>query len=118
MILCPQASMRSLVRGGLGLALLTAAACTGSIDKDETGGPDGERAAGTPGSPGAGVGTGGSPGAPGSTTPGGTTPGGAGSTPVDPNAAGPRPLRRLTRREFNNTVKDLLGGRWRRRTRS
>jgi hypothetical protein len=28
---------------------------------------------------------------------------------VDPNAAGPRPLRRLDRREYNNTVRDLLG---------
>ena len=27
----------------------------------------------------------------------------------DPNAAGPRPLFRLTRREYNNTVHDLLG---------
>ena len=41
------------------------------------------------------------PGQPG--TPG--TPGAAG----DPNAAGPMPLRRLTRREFNNTIRDLLG---------
>jgi hypothetical protein len=27
----------------------------------------------------------------------------------DPNAVGPRPLQRLTRREYNNTVRDLLG---------
>lgn len=27
----------------------------------------------------------------------------------DPNAVGPRPLRRLTHREYNNTVRDLLG---------
>jgi Protein of unknown function (DUF1592)/Protein of unknown function (DUF1588)/Protein of unknown function (DUF1595)/Protein of unknown function (DUF1585)/Protein of unknown function (DUF1587) len=31
------------------------------------------------------------------------------ATPADPNAAGPLPLRRLTRREYNNTVRDLLG---------
>jgi hypothetical protein len=29
--------------------------------------------------------------------------------PGDPNAAGPMPLRRLTNREYNNTVRDLLG---------
>jgi hypothetical protein len=29
--------------------------------------------------------------------------------PTDPNAAGPMPLRRLNRREYNNTVRDLLG---------
>ncbi len=29
--------------------------------------------------------------------------------PSDPNAAGPMPLRRLNRREYNNTVRDLLG---------
>jgi hypothetical protein len=36
-------------------------------------------------------------------------PGGDQSTPADPNAAGPMPLRRLTHREYNNTVRDLLG---------
>jgi hypothetical protein len=30
-------------------------------------------------------------------------------TPADPNAAGLMPLRRLTNREYNNTVRDLLG---------
>jgi len=30
-------------------------------------------------------------------------------TPADPQAAGPMPLRRLTHREYNNTVRDLLG---------
>ena len=29
--------------------------------------------------------------------------------PADPNAAGPMPLLRLNRREYNNTVRDLLG---------
>jgi hypothetical protein len=29
--------------------------------------------------------------------------------PADPNAAGPMPLRRLTAREYNNTIRDLLG---------
>ena len=36
---------------------------------------------------------------------GGADPG----TPADPQAAGPMPLRRLNHREFNNTVRDLLG---------
>ena len=30
-------------------------------------------------------------------------------TPADPNAAGLMPMRRLTNREYNNTVRDLLG---------
>jgi hypothetical protein len=42
------------------------------------------------------------PGSPGS-------PGSPGGPPPDPNAAGPQPLRRLDRREYNNTVRDLLG---------
>lgn len=41
--------------------------------------------------------------------PGGPGSGGAGGVSLDPNAAGPRPLSRLTRREYNNTVRDLLG---------
>ncbi len=34
---------------------------------------------------------------------------GATSVAIDVNAAGPRPLSRLSRREYNNTVRDLLG---------
>jgi hypothetical protein len=34
---------------------------------------------------------------------------GPGVDPGDPNAVGPMPLRRLNRREYNNTVRDLLG---------
>ena len=49
-----------------------------------------------------GIGSGGSSERPGATPPG-SSPG------SDPNAAGPMPLRRLTRREYNNTVRDLLG---------
>ena len=33
----------------------------------------------------------------------------SGTLPLDANAAGPRPLMRLSRREYNNTVHDLLG---------
>jgi hypothetical protein len=40
-----------------------------------------------------------------------TAPGlpGAPTGPIDPDAAGPQPLRRLDQREYNNTVRDLLG---------
>lgn len=43
---------------------------------------------------------------------GGAGTGGSASQPgpgSDPNAVGPRPLTRLSRREYNNTVRDLLG---------
>ncbi len=40
---------------------------------------------------------------------GGTSSGGGVGPGSDPNAVGPRPLSRLTRREYNNTVRDLLG---------
>src|SRR5260370_1399748 len=36
-------------------------------------------------------------------------PGNPRSTPGDPRAAGPMPLRRLSNREYDNTVHDLLG---------
>jgi hypothetical protein len=39
---------------------------------------------------------------------GGTGTGGSGA-PADPNAAGVMPMQRLTNREYNNTVRDLLG---------
>jgi hypothetical protein len=62
----------------------------------------------------------GSPGTGSSTPPGGTTPpggiippgggsvGSGSTTPADPNTAGTMPLLRMTRREYNNTVRDLL----------
>lgn len=41
---------------------------------------------------------------------GGSSAGGAtGPSASDPNAVGPRPLTRLSRREYDNTVRDLLG---------
>src|SRR5438445_12302811 len=55
---------------------------------------------------------------PGSGMPGNTNTGGGGSgnpinpgmsKPADPNAAGLMPLTRLTRREYNNTIRDLFG---------
>lgn len=42
-------------------------------------------------------------------TPAGAGTAGVGVDPGDPNAVGPMPLRRLNRREYNNTVRDLLG---------
>jgi hypothetical protein len=40
---------------------------------------------------------------------GGSSAGTTASSMVDPNAAGPMPMLRLTNREYNNTVRDLLG---------
>jgi hypothetical protein len=71
---------------GIGVSLAALVACDGAID-GATGGPGGSG----PGPlNGAGNGSGGSVG-------------------VNANGAGPRPLYRLTRREYNNTVRDLLG---------
>jgi len=79
-------------------ALLLAVGCTGSIN--EPGDPNSPN----PGSTGNGNGNGNPTGKP-STGGTGVVPG----NPGDPNAAGPMPLRRMTRAEFNNTVRDLLG---------
>src|SRR5438445_13349789 len=90
---------------------LAAGACTANISSP--GGGSGPK----PGEPGyvpPGMGPGATPGAAGTSSVAG--PGGPGivgvndpGTPADPLAAGPRPLRRLTHREYNNTVRDLLG---------
>jgi hypothetical protein len=74
------------------------AGCTGQIFGDNASGGD---------LPGASNGSGGS----GSTGVGGNGVVGSagGGTPLDPNAAGPMPLRRLSHIEYNNTVADLLG---------
>jgi hypothetical protein len=58
---------------------------------------------GGPGGPGSGPGPGPGPGNNGNGN------GGSPGAPADPNAAGPLPLQRLTNREYNNTVRDLLG---------
>ena len=71
---------------GVGISLATLAACDGAID-------------GNAGTGGAGPGPGNGAG----------TTGNGGSVAVGANAVGPRPLYRLTRREYNNTVRDLLG---------
>jgi hypothetical protein len=84
------------------LVLLIAAGCTGKIGN---GGP------GVPGGSSTGVGGGGSAlGGRGGVSTGAAA--GTGTNPADPgdpNAAGPMPLRRLNRSEYNNTVRDLLG---------
>ena len=81
--------------------------CTADISGSGNGSKPGDPGYMGPGGPGltggagsSGVGGGGVVGVPG---------GGDPSTPADPLAAGPMPLRRLTHREYNNTVRDLLG---------
>ncbi|HET6281757.1 MAG TPA: DUF1592 domain-containing protein [Polyangia bacterium] len=77
-----------LVRATLLTVTVAATGCSGQV--------------GEPGSPT----PGGSP--PGVTPPGGGGTGGTGAV-ADPNAAGAMPLQRLTNREYDNTVRDLLG---------
>jgi hypothetical protein len=96
------------------LAVLGAGAgCQGSIGDAAGSGPRAPGATGPGGQqqPGASGPGGSGPGAsnpgPGGITPPGATPGGG--APADPTAAGPMPLLRLSRREYNNTVRDLLG---------
>jgi hypothetical protein len=82
-----------------GLAL--SAACTGQIG--DTRDPSG----GGPSTAGGGASAGG----PSTGTDGGNSSANGGGTSAsgDPNAAGPMPMLRLTNREYNNTVRDLLG---------
>ena len=83
----------------LAAGVLLASACSGEIDR-----PGRTR---RPGNAGPGD-TPGSPGEPG--TPGGPGGSGTGPQPSDaPNVPGPAPLRRLSLREYSNTVRDLLG---------
>ena len=105
--------MRSLFgqacrKAGAGVATaLFLASCTGNIvGKDGAGSSSNTPGSGSGGgaSPGSGGGVGPGPAGPG---PGPAGPSGAsGCTTVDP---GPSPLRRLTRVEYDNTVRDLLG---------
>jgi hypothetical protein len=104
------ARRRSVSLAALSLGLLSLG-CVGAIDPGEgIGGPG-------PKGPGTGMndprGNTGSTGG-GQVTPpgggsGGTTGGGNPMGGGDPTAAGPTPLRRLDHREYNNTVRDLLG---------
>jgi hypothetical protein len=98
--------MRAIKLGCVISALAAVSACQADIAGDGPGGPNG---AGGSANPGGGSGplvdTNGD-GIP-------DSPAGGGSGPVfmpgDPNAVGPMPLRRLNRREYNNTVRDLFG---------
>ena len=101
----------------------SAGGCNGSIGDSGASGSSGGGTVGPGGSilPGGGAGTGNGSSGNGSTGNGGTGTGngsgngsgsiggGSSGAPADPNAAGPMPLRRLTSREYNNTVRDLLG---------
>jgi hypothetical protein len=97
--------------GCLVFAAVALSACQGDISGGSNTAGSGAAGPGGPGS------TAGSPpmidtngdGIPDAPAPGG--PGGPNPMvdPGDPNAAGPMPLRRLNRREYNNTVRDLLG---------
>src|SRR5947208_2294974 len=84
--------------------LLAALGCTGSISNGDDGtGPPG----GGPGQPGGGPGQpGGGPGQPGG---GPAQPPGPGAISDNAAVPGAAPVRRLTRYEFDNTVRDLLG---------
>jgi hypothetical protein len=92
-------------------ALFGTSACTGQIQsRDSASQTPGGQTPGTGngnGSNGNGM-SGGLPGAPGSNG-GDPGPGGAGATPGAPAEPGTAPLRRLTIREYSNTVRDLLG---------
>jgi Protein of unknown function (DUF1592)/Protein of unknown function (DUF1588)/Protein of unknown function (DUF1595)/Protein of unknown function (DUF1585)/Protein of unknown function (DUF1587) len=99
---------------GAGLLAMGTIACTGTIAGPGAGASG--NVPGVPGSPGTGAAGNGS--GSGSGVGGGigvgSTPGTGGAgvnpgLPADPNAAGPMPLRRLTRAEFNNTSRDLVG---------
>jgi hypothetical protein len=82
--------------------------CVGSIDPNAgIGGPDPKGSGQEPG-PGNTGSTGGGQTGGGMNGTGGTTGGGMMGS-GDPTAAGPIPLRRLDHREYNNTVRDLLG---------
>ena len=93
----PRGPLRLSLLVGLGIGIAAFSACTGAVSGGAAAGgtPNSAAAAGGPAAPNAGS--------------GGTANGSGGGANVDPNAVGPRPLSRLTRREYNNTVRDLLG---------
>lgn len=98
----------------LTILLNAAMGCTGTIGDPGGSGPGGPGNSGNPGLTGSmgSTGTSGTTGNPGITGGNGTgiTGGMTGNPtmPPDPNAAGQMPMRRLNRREYNNTVRDLL----------
>jgi hypothetical protein len=87
-------TLRPIPPGAALLAVLWTSACTGSIQSGDTS-PTGDT------------------GSPTSRTPGQTGPQGTATTSLPaantPNVPGPAPLRRLSKREYNNTIRDLLG---------
>ena len=86
----------------LALALAMVGACVGTVGSEKT--PGSSEPAGPPGSTGSGgAGSGG-----GGNSMTGTEPG-KGTPPPPPSVTGRTPLRRLTRPQFNNTIRDLLG---------
>ena len=98
----------------LGTFMLGAAVgCSGAItapggpSASQPGGNGSDPGAGGATNPGGGAGGGSNPGGSGVIPPGGGG-GGSSATPGDPNTAGTMPLLRLTRREYNNTIRDLL----------
>ena len=86
------------------LFLMTAVSLSLACSSGQISGGSGNPATGGPG---VGTGTAGSTGTAGGAV-GGTGTAGS-SAPADPNAAGVMPMLRLTNREYNNTVRDLLG---------
>jgi hypothetical protein len=95
-----------IARGTVGVAVaLAVAACTGVVE-----GPNGDPSSSAAPNNGSSVGNARGSAASGSSPGGGSTaPGGGSTAATDPNSAGTMPLRRLTNREYNNTVHDLLG---------
>jgi hypothetical protein len=90
--------------------LAASLSCTGSIADGSNPGSSGSAGGATTGTAGArGGGGAGAPGTGGATGTAGATITAIPMTPGDPNAAGLMPMRRLTNREYNNTVHDLLG---------
>ncbi len=90
--------MRHFSANVLLLSGLSLAACTGKIGGEVRGGGPAAGGSGTGTSVGGSSGVG-----------GGSTGVGGSPTQADPNAAGPMPMLRLTNREYDNTVRDLLG---------
>lgn len=90
--------LRVMVAGLLCCGSLLAAGCTGSIGKAELGAGGGETPGTTPG-----------PGGPGSSGPGASAPAPGPSGTCSLNQLGASPLHRLTRVEYDNTVRDLIG---------
>ena len=90
--------------GALAAVLALAAACTGSVGGTSKPGDPGQP--GSPGGPGGGPGSG-----PGGMSNGGGSPSTPGMQPIAPASvsAAVAPMRRLTRNQYRNTVRDLLG---------